>query len=92
MSVFEAEIDKQPSEILTVIFNAVIQRLDMGLLQKAFHLLSQLTAAFAGYDLHLPDLFFNSIVEGLLQGPVNRPAVVVNVVKVQFYPAHKEYL
>lgn len=82
------EINEQPSKILTVVFDAVIEWFDMRLLQETLHFFPQLPAAFSGNDLYFPDLFFNGIVKCLLQGFVNGLTVVVYIMKVNFYTGH----
>ena len=88
ISFSEAEIDEKTPEILTVVLDAVVQGFDVGLLQKALYFFTQLAAAFPGYDLHLADLFFDGIIKGLLQGLVDRLAVVVNIVEVYLDAGH----
>ena len=85
----EFKIHKQSSEVLTVVFDAVIHGLNMWLLQKAFNFFSQLPASFSWYDLYFADLFIDSIIEGLLQGFINSSTIVVNIVKVKFDTSHK---
>lgn len=88
ISFSEAEIHEKTPEILTVVLDAVVQGFDVGLLQKALYFFTQLPAAFTGYDLHLADLFFDGIIKGLLQGLVDRLAVVVNIVQVYLDAGH----
>ena len=69
------EMDEDPTEILAVLLYAVVERLDLGLLQKAQHTLLQLAAPFARNNLDqlnpFVDGFLNDTVEFDLEQ--NRP-------------------
>lgn len=79
---------KQPPEILAVLINAMILGLDVLLLQKSDHLLLQLPAALARNDLDDGNTFLNRLINNVVQGLVNFPALVVDIVEVEYEFGH----
>ena len=73
---------KQPAEVFTVFFDPVVVLFDVLLLQKAQHLLLQLSAALAGNDFHQLYLLVNCLLNDVVQGIIDLSAFVVNVVEV----------
>jgi hypothetical protein len=85
---WKPEIDKQPPEVLAIVFYPVIQGLNVWQLKKAFYLFAQLPAALSGYNFHFPYFIINGLLKSILQGFVNGFAVVVNIVQVELYSTH----
>jgi len=77
------EPHKQPSEVLTVLIDAVILGLDVLLFQKTDHGLFKLSAPFAGYDLNDRDLLLNRFVNDVIQGLIDLLSFIEDLVKVE---------
>ena len=75
-------MNEYPSKVLIVFFNAVVELLDMSLIQKAQDLLLELSAAFAWDDLNEFDLADNGFFDDAVQFRVNLIAFVVDLVQV----------
>lgn len=73
-------MNEYPSKILIVFFDAVIELLNVSLIQKAQHLLLELSAAFAGDDLNEFDLAVNGFFDDAVEFRVNLIAFVVDLV------------
>ena len=57
------EVNEYPPKILVILLYAVIQLLDMSLIQETKNFFLELTAAFAGDDLHEFDLSINGFLD-----------------------------
>jgi hypothetical protein len=77
------EMDEDPSEIVGVLFDPVVQRLDLLLVEEAQYALFQLAASFPGDDLDRPGLFGHGLVDDGPQGAIDVIPSVVDLVKVQ---------
>ena len=62
----------------------MILRLNMLLLKKPNNLLLQLTTSFSWNDLHQRNFSFYRFIDDVVQGLVNFPTLVVNLMKVEF--------
>ena len=78
------KVDKDTPKILVILFHPMIQGLDMFLIKKAQHLFLQLSAAFAGDDLHQFDVLVNRLLDDAVQLRFDLIAPVVDFVQVQF--------
>src|SRR2546421_7735117 len=77
------EMDEEPTEVLGVLLDAVVERLDLFLLQEPEHPLLELPRALARDDLNERGLLRHGLVDDRLQGPVDVLPAVVDVVQVQ---------
>src|SRR6266566_2910648 len=77
------EMDEEPPEVLGVRLDAVVERLDLFLLQEPEHPLLELPRALARDDLNERGLLRHGLVDDRLQGPVDVLPAVVDVVQVQ---------
>src|SRR5215472_780890 len=78
-----AEVDEDPAEVFGVLLDAVVQRLDLLLLQEPEHVLLELAGALARDDLDQRRLLPDRLVHDVAQRPVDVPAAVVDVVQVE---------
>jgi len=81
-------MDEKPAKILAVLFDTVIKPFDIRLLQKTFHLLLKLSATLTGNYLHFGNTLFNSFINYVAQGLLNRPAVIVQVMQIKLKLCH----
>lgn len=77
------KMHEQPPEVLRVLLDAVVERLDLLLLQEPDDLLLELAGALAGDDLHHRRLLRDRLVDYRSQGAVDVGAAVVDVVQVE---------
>ena len=77
------EVDEEPTVVLRILIDPVIERLDPLLLQKADHLLLELTAPFPRDDFDGLDLLVDRLLDHPLELRFDEMAPVVDVVKVQ---------
>src|SRR6185437_3657541 len=77
------EVDEEPPEVLGVLLDAVVERLDLFLLQEPEHPLLELPRALARDDLNKRGLLGHGLVDDRLQGPVDVLPAVVDVVQVE---------
>src|SRR5262249_38214230 len=77
------EMDEEPPEVLGVLLDAMVERLDLLLLQEPEHPLLELPRALARDDLHERGLLRHRLVDDRLQGPVDVLPTVVDVVQVE---------
>ena len=82
------EMDKDATKVAVVLFDAVIELADVGLIQKSQYLFLELPASFPGDNFDE----INFLVERLLHNPiqlgVNLTTAVVNVVQIEFEFCH----
>src|SRR5690348_2237229 len=76
-------MDEEPPEVLGVLLDAVVERLDLFLLQEPEHPLLELPRALARDDLDQRSLLRHGLVDDRLQGPVDVLPAVVDVVQVK---------
>src|SRR5215510_11561452 len=76
-------MDEEPPEVLGVLLDPVIERLDLLLLQEPEDPLLELPRAFARDDLDDGRLLRHGLVDDRVQGPVDVLATVVDVVQVE---------
>lgn len=84
----EFEVDEDASEIFIVLFEAMIQFLDLWLVQEPQYFLLELPTAFAGDDLNEFDFPVNRFLHNPIKFRVDLIAAVVYVVQVQFKLCH----
>src|SRR5262249_38123493 len=77
------EMDEEPPEVPGVLLDAVVERLDLLLLQESEHPLLELPRALARDDLNERGLLRHGLVDDRLQGPVDVLPAVVDVVQVE---------
>src|SRR5262249_13175503 len=77
------EVDEEPPEVLGVLLDAVVERLDLFLLQEPDHALLELPRALARDDLNERSLLRHRLVDDRLQGPVDVLPAVVDVMQVE---------
>src|SRR5258706_7081401 len=80
---FPTEVDKQPAPVLGVLLHAVIQRLDLLLVEEPQYPLLQLARALTRNDLHQRRLLGHRLVDDPAQRPVDVLAPVEDVVQVE---------
>src|ERR1700754_3385425 len=78
------EVHEHPPEVVLVLLHAVVERLDLLLLQKPQHALLELPGPLARDDLHERGLLRHGLVDHRSQRLVDLPAPVVDVVQVEF--------
>src|SRR5215467_3781444 len=78
------EMDEEPPEVPGVFLDAMVERLDLLLLQEPEHPLLELPRALARDDLNQRSLLRHRLVDDRLQGPVDVLPAVVDVVQVEF--------
>ncbi len=86
------EADKQPSEILAVLINAVILGLDVFLLKEPDDGLLQLSAAFARDDLYQRNAFLHRLIDHAVQLCIDLLAFVEDLVKIEHQLCHGKKL
>jgi hypothetical protein len=84
-------MDKNPSEILIILFDAVIKLSDVSLVQKTKHLFLELAAAFAWNDLNEIDLSFKCFLNDTVELRIDLVTAVVNIVQVELKLCHSLY-
>src|SRR5262245_49135347 len=77
------EMDEEPPEVLGVFLYAMVERLDLLLLQEPEHPLLELPRALAWDDLNERGFLRHRLVDDRLQGPVDVLPGVVDVVQVE---------
>src|SRR3954453_19331967 len=84
-----AEVDEDPTEVVRVLLHPVVERLHLLLLEEAQDSFLQLAGPLAGNDLDERRPLGHGLVDDRPQRPLDLPAVVVDVVKVelQLHPA-----
>jgi len=81
-------MDKNPPEIFVILFHAVIQLLDMSLVQKAQDFFLQLPAPLAGDDFNPFDFTVYRFLDDAVEFGLDFLAAVVNVVQIEFEFCH----
>ena len=79
-------MDEDPAEVVGVLLDAVIERLDLFLVEEAQDALLQLTASLAGDDLDEPHSLRNRLVDDGSKGTVDIVASVVDLVQIELEP------
>ena len=82
------EMHKNATEILVILFDAVIHGADMLLVEKAQDALFELSAALARDDLHERDAFVNRFLHDAIQFGFDLVAAIVDVVQIKFEFCH----
>src|SRR5215469_7789122 len=72
-----------PAEVLGILFNPVVERLDFLLLEEPEHALLELARPLPGDDLDQRRLGADRLVDDAAQGAVDVLAAVVDVVQVE---------
>ena len=72
---FVPEVDEDASEVVRVLLDPVVQRLDLLLVEEAQHPLLQLATALSGDDLDQPDLLLHRFVDDGTQRAIEREVV-----------------
>src|SRR5699024_7714477 len=84
------EMHEHSAGVLGILLDPVVAGLDVLAVQEPQHPLLELTAALAGDDLDGPGAGALGLVDDLLEGAVDVPGAVVDVVQVQRDPlAHR---
>src|SRR6266566_9544256 len=78
-----AEVDEQAAEILGVLLHAMVERLDLLLLQEPEHPLLELPRALARDDLDQRRLLPHGLVDDVPQRAVDVLAAIVDVMQVE---------
>lgn len=86
------KMHEDASEVFIILFDTVIQRADVLLIQETQHLLLERTAALAGDDLNQFDALLNRLLHDAVQFRVDFAALVVNVVQIEFEFCHRNTL
>jgi len=81
-------MDEDPSKVLVVFFDAVIEGFDVRFVEETENFFLKLPAAFAGDDLHEGDLLTNRFIDNAVEFLIEGAAVVVDVVEVEFEFGH----
>src|ERR1022692_877977 len=82
-SLLPAKMDEYPAEVLGVLLDSVIQGLDVLAIEKAQYMLLELPGALARNNLDEWCLRPGGLVEDVLQGLVDVPAAVVDIVQIE---------
>ena len=85
------EVNEYPPKILVILLYAVIQLLDMSLIQETKNFFLELTAAFAGDDLHDGDPLLHSLLHDVVQCTVDVLPLVEDVMQVELELGHSGY-
>jgi hypothetical protein len=76
-------MDEDPTEIMRILLNPVIERPDVLAGEEAKHALFELTASLAGDDLNEPNFLLNGFLDDVSKGPIDIVASVVDLVEIQ---------
>lgn len=84
----KSEVDEDPSEVLIILFEAMIELFDMSLVQETQYFFLELPTTFARNDLN--EFYFpvNRFLHDAIQLRVNLSAAVVDIVQVQLKLCH----
>jgi hypothetical protein len=82
------EMDEYPPEILVILFDTVIQFLDVSLIKKPQDFFLELSAALAGDDLHQFDFSVNRLFHNAIEFRVYLVSAIVDFVQVEFELCH----
>src|SRR4051794_8792923 len=77
------EVYEHPAEVVRVLLDAVIERLDILLVEESEHMLFQGARALAWYDLDQRRLLGHRFIDDRAQRPVDVRPPVVDLVQVQ---------
>ena len=84
----EFEVNKDTTEILVVLFDAMIQLADVPLIQEAQDFLLELPAAFAGNNLDQLNFLGQRFLYDAIEFGVDLAAAIVDVVQIEFEFRH----
>src|SRR5215467_2685456 len=76
-------MNENPAEVLGVLLDPVVERLDLLLLEEPEHVLLELARALPRDDLHQRHLLADRLVDDAAQGAVDVLTAVVDVVQVE---------
>ena len=78
-----AKMDKNAAKVFAVLFNPVVKRANLRLIEKAEHPLLQLAAAFAGNNFYQVDPFIHCFLDNPVQFSLDFITPIVNIVEVK---------
>jgi len=81
-------MDKDPSEILIILFDAVIEIFYFRTLQKTYNALLKLPAPLTGDDFDERDALTQRFLNNPVQFRFYRAAVTENIMEIKFYLCH----
>ena len=79
-----AKVDKDAPKVAVVFFKAVVERPNVGLIEKAQHPLLELTAALTGNNLNQGNPLVNRLLDNPVKLRLDPVIAVVDVVQIQF--------
>ena len=82
------KMDKDAAEVLVVLLEPVIQRLDVLLFQEADDAFLELAATLAGNDLHERDPLVHSLAHDAVELAVDSAAFIEDIVQVELDLCH----
>lgn len=82
MSRLVSEMNKYPAKVAVILFKAVIERPNVGLIEKTQHPLFELAAAFTRNDLDQRNPPVNCILHNPVEFRLDPVAAVIDVVQV----------
>jgi hypothetical protein len=82
VQLLEPKVDEYATEVLGVLFDAVVLSLDFWLIEKPEDPLFQLTAALSGDDFHQADLLFDRFIDDGAKSPIDVASSIVNIVEI----------
>ena len=85
-----SKMDEYTSKILIVFFEAMVERANVGLIEKAQDVLLQLAAAFAGDNFDQIDAAVHSFLDNSIEFFLDGISPVVDVVEIEFQLCHSD--
>jgi hypothetical protein len=79
----EAKVDEYPTEVVRVLFDPVVELLDLLLIEKTQYSLLQLSTAPTGNDLNQTDFLLDGFVDDGSQRAIDVAASVVDIVQIE---------
>lgn len=91
------EVHENPAKILGILFHPVVLPLNLRLLEEPQYLLLERPGTLAGDDFDQGNALFDGFPDDAMQGGIDVPAVVEDVVEIEFEFGHvgivsREYL
>lgn len=77
-------MDEDPAEVVRVLFDAVVEDLDLLLVEKTQYVLLELTTPLTRNNLNEPNSLVDRLVNDLSKGAVDIVPAVVDLVQIEF--------
>ena len=83
-----AKMNKDAPKVFAILFNPMILRADMGLIEKAQHPFFQLSAALPRDNFNQLDAFLDRFLDHPVQFCLDPVTAVVDIMQIKFYLGH----